>query len=70
MEQILSVLAILFTMMFFILGILVKLIMSFREEMRAGMDKADSLFWAHRHDRGGHAYIPREAIAEKGGIQA
>ena len=60
MTVILATLGLVFSMMFFILGILVKITLDFRSEMRTRMCNISSLLWQHEHNGSGHAYIPRD----------
>jgi len=60
MKEILGVVALLFSMMFFILGILVKITLGFRNEMRERMCTISNLFWEHEHTKTGRAYVPRD----------
>ncbi len=65
MKEILGVVALLFSMMFFILGILVKITLGFRNEMRAQMCRISSLLWEHEHTLTGRAFMPRHDDCEK-----
>ena len=60
MKEILGVVALLFSMMFFILGILVKITLDFRNEMRVRMCAISNLLWEHEHTLAGRAFIPRD----------
>jgi len=64
MENALPVLCILFTMMFFILGILVKITLSFKKELREDLREVKALFFIHKHRENGQAFIPQKLTAK------
>jgi len=64
METALPVLCILFTMMLFILGILVKITLSFKKELREDLREVKTLFFNHKHRENGQAFIPQKLTAE------
>ena len=70
MEIILSCLALVFSMLFFVLGVLVKITLSFRDELRESLLRYTGLFWAHKHSGSGRAYTPRASNGPTRAVQA
>jgi len=56
---------ILFSAIFFVLGLLYKIISDFRRELRSSIDKLQNLFFLHKHEESGDAYVPRNWAANQ-----
>jgi len=54
---------ILFTGIFFVLGLLYKIITGFRKDICEKIDKIQELFFTHSHTPDGNTYIPRQKAA-------
>jgi len=54
----LSAATLLSAMMFFILGILTKIVLSFRSGLRQDLKDLKGIFFAHEHKTNGSAYVP------------